>query len=412
MKLTILSKERRISYGYIMVGYFNVAANILLNILLMKKLSVGNFGMVSIGRAIFQSFEFSHFGIRYGFDRSLPVCMDKDKKMQLFWAGLLFTAFFSLLFVLFWSLFYVRAFYFYIFFILSGFLYALIQLYRIYFRAGTDKWHFFQISLFSVLMPTALQIIFFLVFGVWGLLISMFGAYIGVGAFVFIRYKVAMPVLTRAIWDEGKKLLSQGFLLFLTAILSFLTTSGDRILMEKYWGIEAVGQYSIIIFVFSTLAVFPVNYTELIMSEIIRRKSFRYIVKHSMLLMALTVSFCILSLIIIPYVLPWILPNYVYLYPHMKIIIWAAVPSSVLSLLNYYLHATDNRNIVFVSNLVSTLAYFIALLVILKAKMSIDYVLICKISFFTLNVIILVIFSIIIASKQPKEVGDIGLEGY
>ena len=54
---------------YISLSYLNVVLNVLINVLLLNRLTSIDFGRFSLAKTIFQSFEFSHLGIRNAFDR-------------------------------------------------------------------------------------------------------------------------------------------------------------------------------------------------------------------------------------------------------------------------------------------------------------------------------------------------------
>ncbi|WP_423736761.1 lipopolysaccharide biosynthesis protein [Chitinophaga caseinilytica] len=403
MKRLKIDHAKKTSAGYILSGYVTVAANILLSIILMKKLDVSAFGMTSIGRTIFQSFEFSHLGVRYGLDRLLPGTTDQQSRLRLFWAGFTSTFVFSMLFVIFWGALYIRSINFYIFFIVSGLIYAVVQIYRVYYRSLQDKKQFLLVSVSSMLVPALVQIVSFLAGGLWVMIIAMLTTYLVVFGYTSRRYKIAFPEKKQGTaGTEVKSLLSFGFILFITALLSFIVSSGDRIFMEKYWGVDAVGEYSIIMFVFSTLSIFPGNYTELIMSEIIKRKSLSYVAKHCLILAGLTLLFCLLTIVVVPFAFSWFLPQYLYLVPHMDIVVWAAVPFSVTSVLNYYLHAIDKRKFILISNFCGTVIYLIVYFIILKRHLSIDYVLACKILYFVLIAGLLIAFSLVQSHRVKK----------
>lgn len=387
------------SYIYILIGYSSVFLNVLLSILLIRKLNISDFGRVSIGKTIFQSFEYSHLGIRYGYDRSLPVCEDHHLKQRIFWAGFYSTVLASLGFAVFWAIFYHNSLWFYSFFIASGLIYAILQLIRIYYRSEADKQVFVKISGMSMLLPIVAQIVGFLVLGTWGLLLGLLLSYVLSVLYALLCFKIEFLTYHKTLLKEFKMLFSQGYILFLTTMLVFAVSSGDRVLIEKYWGLDMVGEYSIIMFIFSIMAIFPVNYTELIMSRVIKEKSLRYVIRHVFILAAITCTMCVAALLLLPLVFSWFLPQYLTLFPHMKIVVWAAVPYSMMSLLNYFLHGTDNRGAIFLTNVITAVLYFIALFFILDRTRNVDYILIAKTAYYVLGILMLFGFSFRAARK-------------
>ena len=133
---------------YISISYINVGLNILINFILINKLSSYNFGKISIGKTIFQSFEFSHLGIRNGFDRLFPSMEKNIEINEYFTVGLITTFISSVCFVFFGSVYKFESLLFYFFFI-AGVIYSLITLYRIYYRSIKDKQNLYHFHFYN-----------------------------------------------------------------------------------------------------------------------------------------------------------------------------------------------------------------------------------------------------------------------
>lgn len=387
---------------YISISYINVGLNVLINLFLINKLSSYNFGKISIGKTIFQSFEFSHIGIRNGFDRLFPSMEKNIEINEYFTVGLITTFISSLCFVFFWSVYKFESLLFYFFFIIAGVIYSLITLYRIYYRSIKDKQKFVSLSFFSILLPPIAEIIGFLVFGIKGYIIGFLFAYIVVLIIVHKKYTIRLIFKRDRFFSILKKILDKGWLLFLTGLVAFFSTSADRFLIENYWGLEAVGRFSIIMFIFSVFGMFPVNYTEMIMSKIISSRSLKYTFQHMFFIFAFMIILVGIIYFLLPFLVKIFINKYIADIPLMRIIIFATVPYSMRSVIYYYMHAIDKREILFFIDLFTTILYFIGLFYTLKNTTSFENIIYLKVGFYSLS-ILLTVFSAIKFSKKINQ---------
>lgn len=371
---------------YLGIGYLSTFLNAALNLLMIRFLDPAMLGKVSLGKSIFQSFEISHFGIRFGLDRHLPHCQSDNESNEIFSIGYLFSFLFSFAFVFFWIFYEVKESLFYSFFYVSGLLYTLISVYRIYYRAQESKNKFIQISFYSSLLPVTVQLVALWIWGVWGFIIGHLLSYIIVIVVCYSFFRIRLVVKRDEIVPIFKKLFSSGYLLFLSSMVTYFSSSGDRFFIAHYWGLEELGIFSTIMFFFSVFNVFAVNYTEMIMNKIIVLRSFVYILRQIIFLVVLTIVLVVISYYIIPYFVSVFIPQYIQYTNYMSLILVGAIPYAALPILNYFLHAIDKRIKLLFINVVCTILYFIVLLIILKQPISLLYLICLKISFFTLLV--------------------------
>jgi O-antigen/teichoic acid export membrane protein len=366
---------------YIGIGYISAILNILLNLLLIRFLTPLSLGKVTLGKSIFQSFEYSHLGLRNGLDRWFPYCTKQEERNIIFSVAYIFSFISSSLFVLFWVLYYPDDILFYLCFSLSGLLYTIVMLYRIYYRAFEEKKDFINISFAITLFPLLIQIIGLLLFNVNGFiifhllsyLISLFICYYFFGIKIYIISKEIYPIL--------KKLLSSGFLLFLSALINFIATTGDRFFIAEYWGLELLGVYGVIMFFFTAYSIFSLNYTELIMNKIMLSPSLKFIMKHISLVIFISILLILLTFPIIPFFMNIFMHQYLAYLSSIRLILIAIIPYAALPILNYTLHALDKRNVLLIINIICTALYFIVLLVILSTSKKIEYLVYLKIIF-------------------------------
>lgn len=386
-------KSNSQSIIYILLGYINAALSVVLNLTLIKYLSTSQFGYISLGRTIFQSFEFSHIGIRYAFDRILPETIRDDKRIKIFKAGFLFNILSSLIFLIFWSVFYLKDIKMYAFFIFAGFLYSIIQLYRVYYRAFDDKKEFIKISSFSFILPISFQFIFYYIFGVYGIGMGLFTSYL----LLYILYKNKIKssnFSNRNIFSYIFYILDKGYILFFVALVTYFATQGDRILIEKFWGINKVGEYSIILIFPSLILIFSNSLIELIMNKIIKHKDIKYVFKKIVIIFLLVNLVAIIAYLIIPIFLSIVLPKYEYIETSIKNAIFLSSFMCIIPLLEYHLHSLDKRKFILYSQIIALIIYIYVLFsILLDVKPSnIDRIIFAKYLYFISYVFLLCFF--------------------
>ncbi len=369
---------------YLVISYFSVVFNLILNILTIKYLNSRDLGSVTLGKSIFQSFSFSHFGIRFGLDRHLPNSNSQLRRTEIFGIAYFSSMFFSLVFVIFWFFYTFDDFWFYCTFYFSGFLNTLIMIYRVFYRAENVKSKFINISLIVNLLPIVFQIIGLFIWGILGLIIGGFFGHLI--CFLIVKNQYGLKIEFRKI--RGliilKRLFNSGIVLFVSAGVTFFSTIGDRFFIEGYWGLEVLGVFSVIMFVFSVFNIFAVNYTEMIMNKIVQTRSFRYVFIEGLKLTLIICIFVLISYFLLPSFVKLIIPQYVSYTAQMKDILIGAIPFSCLPIFNHYLHSIDKRKILLVINIFCTSIYFILLFIILKEKVSLDRLIFLKNLFYTL----------------------------
>lgn len=369
--------------NYIGLGYIGVVLNIVLSILMMRMFDSALFGKISLGKSIFQSYEFSHLGTRFGLDRVLPHTKSLKKKSYLFASSFYFTLFCSLIFSLAWVLFDIKNVYFYSFFFIAGLFSSLSTLYRVFYRTYTDKSVFISISFWILIFPILSQILAIYFWGLTGLLYSNFLTYLIVFIFCSIKYRISLKISIKSFKYYLKKIFSIGFFLFLSSIISFLALVGDRFIIAKYWGFSLVGDYSVIMFFFVAFTTLSTSYTELIMNKIILNRDPSYIIKQVKVVFILSIIFTIVAIPILPFFIEFLIPKYMHLVFLMQLILLGGIIYSVMPILNYYLHAIDKRKELLAINVVSTLIYFIGLFIVLNNFHDLKYLIYLKIfSFF------------------------------
>ncbi|SCD20212.1 MATE_Wzx_like [Proteiniphilum saccharofermentans] len=398
-----LPKINKSIIKYISLSYVNVGLNVLINLILINKTSAYDFGKISIGKTIFQSYDFTHLGIRNGFDRLFPQLEGKNVVGDIFSVGFISTFVVSLLFLIFWSIYKSDFFLFYSAFSVSGIIYSLTTLYRIYYRAQSDKKKFVSLSFYTILVPPLCELIGFLLFNVLGYVIAFFASYIFLLIFVQKKYAIKLNIKKKRFILIWKKIQKKGWLLFLSSLIAFFSTSADRFFIESYWGLEAVGRFSVIMFFFSVFRLFPVNYTEMIMNRLITTRSFKYASRHILFLFLFMLIIVVLAFLFLPFLIKTFMPNYKEDIELMRIVIWAVIPFSLRSVLFYYMHGIDKRKTLLFIDSISTILYFVGLIFTLKHTNSFEMIMFLKLAFYILSILLTFTFALMYSRQMQGE---------
>lgn len=385
--------KRRINFiKYFSISYLTTILNVVINLLTIKFLSSSDLGRLSIGRSIFQSYEFAHLGVRNGIDRHMPEQESLYLREAMFTVGLLSSLIFSLCFTIFWAFYQSDDILFYACFYLSGIFYTLATIYRVYYRANTNKDNFINISIVVNVVPALVQLIGFYFFNLNGLVIAHLVSYLGGYLICVKHFKINLVKSKRLVFPVFYKLFKSGYLLFISAFFSYLATVGDRFVIADKMGLDMVGIFSAIMFFFSLFTVMSGSYAELIVDQIMKRKSITYCIKH-VGLVSLLVAVCVLaSVFLLPFVISYFLPKYSHVVSEIRIIIISTIPYAGVSILNFYLHAIDKRMALLSINLISSSLYFLGIFLMMQfLKVDMMSIVILKAGFFCLTFLLTII---------------------
>lgn len=365
-------------FQYLGIGYVSSLLNILVSILLIRILPSYDLGRVSIGKSIFQSFEYSHFGLRFGLDRVLPHQKLIDEKNKYFTAVYLFSILTSFIFSFFWFLYDITDWLFYLMFSLSGLFYTLITVSKVYYRSFEDKSNFIGLSFWIQLFPIIIQLLCLYFWKINGFVVGHVASYAVVFFISYFFFKINLSKINKDVFSTIKELFSYGGVLFISSIINFLSLTGDRFLIAKFLGLEQVGNFSVIMFFFSALIMFSASYTELILNKIMLKPSFKYLQKQLLFIVLIAFFLVIISYPLLPYFVNIFIPKYNFLVTSIQLIAISSIPYACLPLVNNFLHAIDKRRMLLFINLISTIIYFIGILYILHFYGSFEKLVIWK----------------------------------
>ncbi|MNJ13020.1 hypothetical protein D3C77_72240 [compost metagenome] len=350
---------------YIFLSYSIQLLNILLNLVFMQRLPVSLLGDVAIAKIWLQTFDYTHLGTRFALDRYLPMTKSDGHRSAYLLFSLL-VSFFGSLAILLISLIIENANITIFSFCLVGISLAITNVIKAYFRATEN------IKSVNILMgwlyafPLTISLLaslysfnaFILIYPIsfWVLLIILLLKY---------GFNITFDMRWRYILAIKRKMIGTSKLLFLNSVIIYLSFVIDRLFVDWSLGRDALGTYSIIMFVFASIFSIPSILTELIYPKIIRstvkeKKLFHW--KESALVFFGT---CVVILIanVSMYYLVERFTKYSELVPLMQLAAIGVIPYSCIAILNHVFNALDKRWLLFIINLVSLLIYVLFLFV-------------------------------------------------
>lgn len=367
---------------YIFLSYSIQLLNILLNLVFMQRLPVSLLGDVAIAKIWLQTFDYTHLGTRFALDRYLPMTKNDGHRSAYLLVSLL-VSFFGSLAILLISLIIENANITIFSFCLVGISLAITNVIKAYFRATEN------IKSVNILMgwlyafPLTISLLaslysfnaFILIYPIsfWVLLIILFLKY---------GFNITFDMRWRYILAIKRRMVGTSKLLFLNSVIIYLSFVIDRLFVDWSLGRDALGTYSIIMFVFASIFSIPSILTELIYPKIIRstvkeKKLFHW--KESALVFFGT---CVVILIanVSMYYLVERFTKYSELVPLMQLAAIGVIPYSCIAILNHVFNALDKRGLLFIMNLVSLLIYVLFLFVAHSFK-QIDIFVFAKIAY-------------------------------
>lgn len=369
---------------YIFLSYSIQLLNILLNLVFMQRLPVSLLGDVAIAKIWLQTFDYTHLGTRFALDRYLPMTKNDGHRSAYLLFSLL-VSFFGSLAILLISLIIENANITIFSFCLVGISLAITNVIKAYFRATEN------IKSVNILMgwlyafPLTISLLaslysfnaFILIYPIsfWVLLIIFFLKYgFNITFDMSMRWNYILAIKRRMVGASK--------FLFLNSVIIYLSFVIDRLFVDWSLGRDALGTYSIIMFVFASIFSIPSILTELIYPKIIRstvkeKKLFHW--KESALVFFGT---CMVILIanVSMYYLVERFTKYAELVPLMQLAAIGVIPYSCIAILNHVFNALDKRWLLFIINLVSLLIYVLFLFVAHSFK-QIDIFVFAKITY-------------------------------
>ncbi|MBL6449863.1 hypothetical protein JMN32_26360 [Fulvivirga sp. 29W222] len=375
----------RIIFKFLSTSAVIQAFNLLLSFAVIKWLSLTELGRYNIGKSIAGTFQYANLGYRYGLDRRLPESTNDELNSLRLSICIYINTGVSCLILLFITLRYGFN-WFYIIYGSGGAFISGFTLIRVYFR-GTDKLNYFiSSSFYGGIIPIAFPILGLILFGLTGLAVSFF--IVSLMVFIFYLQKIKLKPI-KEVWLQKQYSLiffKVGSIIYLTNFFQFLANNFDRFFIEAFSGLATVGEYGIIILVFSLSIIVPGSVVEMFFPQYIKDKRNKKAImanvkKHIKMNLLLILPFICLAYVLLPYVVPLIFEKYSYLVEPMQITLIALIPYIFLGPIYCLLFAFDRHKQILLSNVIASILYFTLLYIALSNNSQIITLVYLKISY-------------------------------
>lgn len=352
---------------YIIQNYFIQFLNVVYTIISVKYLSLRDYGRFNLAKSISNIFEYTHLGTRFTIDRKIPEC-DEFHKNIIFSISFYSNLISSILVLI--VIFFLGYDIYYLVFCFTSIIFANINLCRIFFRANNKTKYFIKLTFLLNLTSISSQILGLIFFGLWGALILSL-----INNVLYFGYLLSQKLKLLGIRSIKKwyffYTIDKGIILFLNALLSYLASSADRVIVNYFGGEEKVGIYSLIFLFYSFMMMVPNSIGEMMYPEFIKRKNNykslnNYIYKTTILFSATIILLYIIVIILISPTINIFFKQYVDIIHPMKLSCIAIFPNIFIPILYYYLFSQDKTKLILYSNFISIIIYWVFLLLALN----------------------------------------------
>ncbi|PSB80706.1 hypothetical protein [Photobacterium damselae] len=349
---------------YILTVYSVQILNIILNLLFMRYLTSAQIGVLNIAKILSQLPDYAHVGTRFSLDRYVPV---EKKTLAINYAIISFfissiVSFIILLVMLYFG--YNSTLY--LSFYFSGVVLAQGNILKSYYRARGDTILMIKIPLFLSVIPLSIVSVTFYLFSTISTLNLYFIPFLISGCFIFVQYFSLLLkwfLSNRFSFNDSKKFFFSSSILMINSVVIFLYSAIDRFYLSFKYGDEFLGEYSIIIFSFSALLVFPGILSELIFPKIVKG-----VIEDKRILFVKELLFIliptILAIICINVLMGLFINDYTkygYLLKYIEVMSWGVIPYCVSAVYYHILNALDLRYEIVLSNIIVLIVLFIGL---------------------------------------------------
>ncbi len=377
--------------------------NLILTFLAIKFLSLNNLGKYNIAKSIGGTFQYANLGYRYALDRKLPESEDDNLNKIRFSICFYSNCIVSIVILLFFAIKYHFD-WFYILYGIGGSFISNFTLIRIFLRGTGKVDEFIKSSFYGGVIPIILPILGLIVYNLWGVGIAFFIAAVIVFAIYFKKdYLISIRHITKY-FRYSYLMFKMGLIIYLTNLFVFAANNFDRFILEYHSGLDAVGEYGIVILVFSLSLIIPSSILEMVFPTYIKNKSNidqikKDFMKHIGISILMIGGFIFSAYLLIPTVIPMLIKKYISLIEPMQIILMAIIPYIFINPIYGVLFAFDLHKKILLANIIATFIYLGTMFILLKDNYDISKLVYLKIGYAYAYLILLFIFLIFNKNK-------------
>lgn len=357
--------------------------NLLFSVLVVRLLSLTDLGKYNLAKGLAFGFQYASLSFRYGLDRRFPRTNQELAASQLttviciniivgvlFFSGILSYYGFDIVFVL---------------YCLGGLLFSIFSLYKIFFR-GTDQFRLFvQSNIVAGSSVIIAPLIGLFIYGLIGLAAGYLVACF-ITTWIYGRKYFHLFKAVRIKRKFLKKIFFLGLPLYISSFFIFCGDYLDRFMIDYFIGRDAVGEFSIIMLLYSVMILVPSSILEMAFPEYVRMKhdktELKRVIQRHFKINIITVFIIIICTVIaLPYVFKWLFPKYLYLVEHCYVICMALLPQAIIPVLWALLFSFDKGYSLLWSSGLALVVYLLTLLLMLNSGVSFGIIVWSKVMF-------------------------------
>lgn len=348
-------------------NYLTQILNIVFILLLTSKVTPEQLGLYGVVRSLFGLLEYSHLGSRFGLDIAVPKAnqeIGKRYSKVVLQVGLIISVVAAGLFS---SIYQSKEVYYYLG---GGVLFYLGNNVRLFYRANGDVSRFIRKSLYQNIIPATLQLLGLLFFGFEGVFVGFLIASVSI---VWLNKQSLKSILDDRIFKKADfwELQDKGKALLATSLLGLSVTVLDRLIVERFFGLEFTGFFTLIGLCVSSFAILPNSISELAISSIVKNsgnlKKSKAILKKNIGMVTIgTLLLVVASFFLIEPAVELFFDQYRLIIPELKLSLLSVLPIGASFIFQYYLVALGkNRQIVLI-NVFAFAIYYLGLFCAIK----------------------------------------------
>lgn len=349
---------------HIFQKYIIQLLNVVFNFVCIKLLNTSDLGHLSIIKSIFGTYELAHAGSRYTIERfSQKKNIAKTLVGTSFLIHIVGSTLLSIAFFIYYRNLEV------LLIGLSGAIYFLVNIVRVYHRSSGNLKYFVKISFVSDFLLMIFQLVLVVLYGLKGIYIGYCCA--SVVVFLFFYRDIASYFSVRSGQKKYLTLSFESWVLYLNVIVALLFSLGDKFYIEAVFGSHILGEYSIVLFFQTVLLLFALSFTELLSNKMLIKDGVSGKIQKIFISMALCVVVYLAYFFLIEWIVWLFADNYLYLVPSIKTIGISVIFVAFTSLAIYIFQVNNLKYLVLLSSVISMILYGLFVLSIKPASATI-----------------------------------------
>ncbi|WP_422007605.1 lipopolysaccharide biosynthesis protein [Roseivirga pacifica] len=345
---------------HILQNYLTQVLNVAFILILTAKVSPTELGLYGVARSLFGLLEYSHLGSRFGLDVVVPKEEGVGGKVfskVVIQTGLSVSVLAALIFSIVYQS--VEVYY----YLAGAVIYYFNNNVRLFYRANGETANFVKKSLYQNVLTASFQLLGLLFFG----FIGVFQGFLLAAVIMLIINRLSIvDIISSGKYQVSKfwTLQKKGKALLVTSMLVLAVNVLDRLFIERYFGLEFAGFFTLVGLCVSSFAILPNSISELAISSIVKHsenlyQSRKILKKIIIQVFGGTLLLVLVSFFLIEPVVNLLFDQYSSIVTELKISLISVLPLGATLILQYYLVAQGKNAQVVMVNVLAFVTYYL-----------------------------------------------------